>query len=139
MAPPPSTPAYQHFGWLAVQVAWCVPLKPSSTVMFGTTICGYGWLTQSPVDQWPAQVSENRIRRLPPPLSVTRPRPSSTTRCLVLGTRAVAVIKIVTGLLPQSNLMIPPAATARTTAADVQLAGPPSPITWFGWLVLTAL
>src|SRR5215469_6911360 len=139
MAPPPSTPPYQHFGLLAVQVAWCVPLKPFLNVMFCTTICGYGWLTQSLVDHVPAQVSENRIRRWPPPLSVTRPPPSSTTRCLVLDTRAVAVIKIVTGFLPQSNLMIPPLKTARTTAADVQLAGLPSPITWFGWLVLTAL
>ena len=56
-----------------------------------------------------------------------------------MGTLAVAVITIVTGLAPQSNLMIPPAATARTTAADVQLAGLPSPITWSGWLVSTAL
>src|SRR5215470_15220647 len=139
MAPPPSTPPYQHGGLLAVQVAWCVPSNPSSKVMFCTTICGFGWLTQSLADHWPAQVSENRIRRWPPPLSVTRPPPSSTTRCLVLGTRAVAVITIVTGLLPQSNLMIPPLKTVRTTAADVQLAGLPSPITWFGWLVLTAL
>src|SRR5262245_4502982 len=138
MAPPPSTPPYQHCGALAVQVAWYVPLKPSANVMFCTTICGYGWLTQSPVDHLPAQVSEYRIRRLPPPLSVTRPPPSSTTRCLVLYTRAVAVITIVTGFVPQSNVMIPPAATARTTAADVQLAGLPSPITWSGWLVLTA-
>jgi len=45
----------------------------------------------------------------------------------------------VTGLFPQSNLMIPPAATARTKAADVQLADLPSPITWSGWLVSTAL
>src|SRR5215470_1269765 len=139
MAPPPSTPPYQHFGSLAVQVAWCVPLKPFLNVMFCTTICGYGWLTQSLVDHVPAQVSENRIRRLPPPLRVTRPPPSSTTRCRVLGTRAVAVSTIVTGFLPQSNLMIPPLKTARTTAADVQLAGLPSPITWLGWLVLTAL
>src|SRR5215471_7301732 len=138
MAPPPSTPPYQHRGVLAVQVAWWVPLNPSSKVMFCTTICGYGWLTQSPVDHRPAQVSENRMRRLPPPLSVTRPPPSSTTRCLVLGTLAVAVITIVTGLLPQSNLMIPPAATALTTAADVQLAGVPWPITWSGRLVFTA-
>ena len=103
MAPPPSTPPYQHRGALAVQVAWCVPLKPSSNVMFCTTIRGYGWLTQSSVDHLPAQVSENRIRRLPPPLSVTRPPPSRTTRCLVLGTLAVAVIRIVTGFLPQLN------------------------------------
>src|SRR5579864_728725 len=138
MAPPPSTPPYQHCGTFAVQVAWCVPLKPSANVMFCTTICGYGWLTQSSVDHLPAHVSEKRMRRLPPPLSVTRPPPSRTTRCLVLGTLAVAAIRIVTGLRPQLNLMIPPAATALTTAADVQLAGVPWPITWFGWLVFTA-
>src|SRR5271165_4981898 len=34
--------------------------------------------------------------------------------------------------------MMPPWATALTTAADVQLAGVPWPTTWFGWLVLTA-
>src|SRR5258707_5935359 len=106
--------------------------------MFCTTICGYGWLTQSPVDHLPADVSEKRIRRWPPPLSVTRPPPSRTTRRLVLGTLAVAVITIVTGLLPQLNLMIPPAATALTTAADLQLAGVPWPVTWFGGLVVTA-
>src|ERR1700691_947341 len=97
--------------------------------MFWTTIWGYGWFTQLSVDQVPEQVSENRIRRLPSPLSVTRPPPSSTTRCLVLGTTAVARITIVTGLRPQSNVMIPPAATALTTAVDVQLAGVPWPIT----------
>src|SRR5215472_5846293 len=45
---------------------------------------------------------------------------------------------IVTGLGPQLNVMTPPAATAATTAADVQLAAVPSPITWSGWLVATA-
>ena len=97
--------------------------------MFCTTICGYGWLTQLSVDQVPAQVSENRIRRLPPPLSVIRPRPSNTTRRRVLITLAVEVITMVTGLGPQLNVMMPPAATARTTAADVQPAGRPLPIT----------
>ncbi len=97
--------------------------------MFCTTIRGYGWLTQSSVDHVPAQVSEYRILRLPPPLSVIRPPPSSTTRCLVLITLAVVVMEMVTGLGPQLKVMIPPAATARTTAADVQLAGRPSPIT----------
>src|SRR5580698_9054962 len=98
--------------------------------MFCTTTCGYGWLTQSSVDHVPAQVSEYRIRRLPAPLSVTSPPPSSTTRWRVFGTLAVAVMTIVTGFEPHLNLMIPPSATARTTAADVQLAGVPVPITW---------
>src|SRR5262249_18308267 len=39
---------------------------------------------------------------------------------------------------PEGNVMMPPAATALTTASDVQLAGVPEPITWFGWLVSTA-
>jgi len=43
-----------------------------------------------------------------------------------------------TGSGPQSNVMMPPAATARTTAADVQLAGRPLPITWLECLVSTA-
>src|SRR5580704_19696264 len=100
--------------------------------MFWTTIRGYGWLTQSSVDQVPAQVSEYRIRCLPPPLRVTRPPPSNTTRCRVLITLAVVVITIVTGLGPQLKAMMPPTATSRTTAADVQLAGVPLPITWSG-------
>jgi hypothetical protein len=75
---------------------------------------------------------------LPPPLRVIRPRPSSTTRRWVLITLAVAVITMVTGSGPQLKVMMPPAATSRTTADDVQLAGLPLPITWLGWLVLTA-
>jgi hypothetical protein len=39
---------------------------------------------------------------------------------------------IVTGFGPQLNVMTPPAATAATTAAGVQLAGVPEPITWSG-------
>ena len=34
--------------------------------------------------------------------------------------------------------MTPPAATAAITAADVQLAAVPLPITWSGWPVTTA-
>jgi hypothetical protein len=55
-----------------------------------------------------------------------------------LFTFAVDVIAIVTGFGPQLNVMIPPAATARTTAAEVQLAGRPLPITWSGCRVSTA-
>src|SRR5689334_21515203 len=78
------------------------------------------------------------MRRLPPPLSVTRPPPSSTTWLLALRTFAVAVIVMVTGAGPQLNVMMPPAATAFTTAADVQLAGVPLPTLRVGWLVSTA-
>jgi hypothetical protein len=46
---------------------------------------------------------------------------------------------MVTGAGPQSNVMMPPAATARTTAAEVQAAGVPEPMTWSGWRVSTAL
>ncbi len=79
-----------------------------------------------------------RMRILPPPLSVTFPPPSSTVRWWVLTTFAVAVMVIVTGFGPQLKVMMPPLATARTTAAEVQLAGDPLPMTWFGCLVLTA-
>jgi hypothetical protein len=55
-----------------------------------------------------------------------------------LRTLAVALITMVTGRGPQENVITPPAATARTTACEVQLAGVPWPTTWSGWAVLTA-
>ena len=79
-----------------------------------------------------------RIWCLPPPLSVTRLPPSRTTRWLVFTTFAVAFIVIVTGFGPQLKVITPPLATALTTAAEVQLAGVPLPMTRFGWLVFTA-
>src|SRR5262245_14483969 len=78
------------------------------------------------------------MRRLPPPLSVTSPRPSSTTRRLVLTTLAVWRSSIRTGRGPQRNRMIPPLATARTTARDVQVPGVPWPTQRSGWEVSTA-
>ncbi|GIJ29981.1 hypothetical protein Vqi01_51430 [Micromonospora qiuiae] len=45
---------------------------------------------------------------------------------------------MVTGSGPQSKVMIPPAATARTTAAEVQLAGVPVPTVRVGFEVSTA-
>jgi len=56
----------------------------------------------------------------------------------VLTTLAVASSVIVTGAAPQANVTIPPAATAATTAADVQLAGLPVPTTRVGCEVSTA-
>ena len=50
----------------------------------------------------------------------------------LLKTRAVAAILMVTGAGPQLNVITPPAATAFTTAAEVQLAGVPLPTTWSG-------
>jgi hypothetical protein len=50
---------------------------------------------------------------------------------------AVAAIVIVTGAGPQSKVMIPPAATALTTAAEVQLAFVPAPTTRVGCEVST--
>jgi hypothetical protein len=44
-------------------------------------------------------------------------------------TFAVAAILIVTGRGPQSKRITPPARTAATTAAEVQLAGVPRPTT----------
>src|SRR3954469_15013347 len=78
------------------------------------------------------------IRRLPPPLSVTRPPPSSTTGVVRLCTLAVADMVIVTGAGPQSKVMMPPAATALTTAEEVQPAAVPFPTVRVGWLVSTA-
>src|SRR5687767_4849379 len=79
------------------------------------------------------------MRRLSAPLSVTRPPPSSTTAGpWSLRTLAVAVMVIVTGAGPQSKVITPPAATAATTAAEVQLAGVPLPITRSGSRVSTA-
>src|ERR1700759_5653269 len=78
------------------------------------------------------------MRVVPPPLRVTLPPPSSTTWWLVFTTLAVAVMVIVTGLGPQSKVIRPPAATACTTAAEVQPAGLPLPTTWSGRLVSTA-
>src|ERR1700679_4080831 len=108
--------------------------------MFCTTSCGHCCSQQLPVVHFCAlsQVFMYRIRILARPLSVTLPPPSSTTRWLVFTTLAVAVILIVTGFGPQSKVMTPPSATALTTPADVRPAGVPRPITWFGWLVLTA-
>jgi hypothetical protein len=45
---------------------------------------------------------------------------------------------IVTGSGPQLNVMIPPAPTADTTAAEVQLSGLPLPMTLVGFDVSTA-
>ena len=45
---------------------------------------------------------------------------------------------MVTGAGPQLNVMMPPAATAGTTAADVQLSGVPRPISRSGWEVSSA-
>src|ERR1700679_1303258 len=108
--------------------------------MFCATSCGHCCSQQSLVVYVCAgsQVFMYRIRISRPPLSVTFPPPSSTTWWLVLTTLAVAVIVIVTGLGPQLKVMIPPSATACTTAADVQPAGEPSPSPGSGSLVSTA-
>src|SRR3954463_4544782 len=77
------------------------------------------------------------MRRLPAPLSVTRPPPARTTWLFLLRTLAVALMVIVTGFGPQLKVMMPPAATALTTAAEVQLAAVPVPTVRVGWLVST--
>src|SRR3954470_11081794 len=78
------------------------------------------------------------MRRFPSPLSVTLPRPSSTTRRLVLTTLAVSFITILALPRPQRKRMTPPLATARTTARDVQLRAVPWPTQRSGCEVLTA-
>src|SRR5580658_8919801 len=108
--------------------------------MFCTISCGHLCCQQSDVVYFcfGSQVFMYRIRRLPPPLSVTSPPPSSTIWWLVFTTLAVCRMVMVTGSGPQLNVMTPPCATALTTAREVQLAGVPVPMTWLGWLVLTA-
>src|SRR3954453_12838696 len=78
------------------------------------------------------------MRRFPPPLGVTLPPPSSTTRRLVLTTLAVAFITILTLPGPQRKRITPPFATARTTAREVQLRAVPWPTQRSGCEVLTA-
>src|ERR1043165_8316262 len=78
------------------------------------------------------------MRRTPSPERVTRPPPSMTMRGpWSLRTLAVAVMVMIIGAGPQSNVMMPPAATALTTAADVQLAAVPVPTVRVGRLVST--
>jgi hypothetical protein len=51
---------------------------------------------------------------------------------------AVACMWMTFGFEPHENRITPPARTAATTAADVQLAAVPRPITRVGWAVFTA-
>src|SRR2546430_2073852 len=59
-------------------------------------------------------------------------------RGLALRTFAVAFSVMVTGPGPHEKVMTPPAATALTTASEVQLSGVPVPMTRVGWLVSAA-
>src|ERR1022692_4039769 len=122
MAPPPPPSK-----WRPVEF-------PSAKVRFRTVSRGVDWSWQCDVvHTWcGSPVSMYRTRRPPPPLSVTFPPPSRLTRALVLRTLAVAVIVMVTGSGPQEKVIMPPAATAATTACDVQLAAVPSPMTRAG-------
>jgi hypothetical protein len=52
-------------------------------------------------------------------------------------TLAVAFIRMVTGSGPQENRITPPRRTAEITAADVQLAAVPLPITRVAWELFT--
>src|SRR3954454_12810617 len=74
------------------------------------------------------------IRFVPPPERVTLPPPSSTSFAVLLRILRVWLRVIVTGFAPQLNVTTPPAATADTTAAEVQLAAVPLPTTWSGLL-----
>lgn len=104
---------------------------PSAKARFSTTSRGVAWSWQCEVVKtWAgSQVSMYRMRRRPSPLSVTNPPPSRTTSRRELRTLAVARIRIVTGFEPHEKLILPPARTAATTAAEVQLRAVPRPIT----------
>ena len=90
---------------------------------------GWSWFWQCDVVQTRSgsQVFMYRMRRAPWPSRVTSPPPSITMSGRLLKTRAVALIGIVTGDGPQLNVMIPPWATALTTACEVQLPGRSGP------------
>ena len=128
MAPPPPS------------VLSLVVALPLAKVRFCTVSRGQAWSQQfDEVICWlVSQVSRYRIWTAFPPLSVTLPPPSRTTCELVFTTLAVACMVMVTGAGPQEKVMMPPAATAATTAADVQLAGVPLPMTRVGCEVSTA-
>ena len=64
------------------------------------------------------------MREVPPPLSVTRPPPSSTVSFV---NAICAVTVIVTGALPHAKTIVPPPVAACWSAASVQLAAVPSP------------
>ncbi len=69
-----------------------------------------------------------------PPDNVTLPPPSMTSFLVLLRTLSVCESVIVSGSGPQLKVITPPAVTAVTTAAEVQLAGVPVPITRSGAL-----
>src|SRR5689334_3942432 len=123
--PPPSVVSPVLFPWVN-PMCWIVS-------------CGWSWSWQCEVVQTCAgsHVFMYRMRRWSAPLSVTLPPPSSTTTGDVLTTLAVAPMTMVTGSGPHEKVMIPPLATASTTACDVQLAGVPVPTTTSGWEVST--
>src|SRR3954468_8199088 len=114
--------------------------SPSANVRFCTTRRGVPWSLQCDIVHFwcGSHVFWYRMRRVPPPLSVTSPRPSSTTRRLVFTTLAVRRISMRTGCGPQRNRMIPPLATARVPARDVQLLAVPLPTQRSGCEVSTA-
>src|SRR6187549_1960091 len=68
---------------------------------------------------------------VPPPSSVIL-RPPSMTVCLLVGRFSVDVTLIVTGSGPQLKVITPPAVAAVLSAAKVQLAAVPVPITLVG-------
>ncbi len=75
-----------------------------------------------------------KILVLPPPLRVTLPPPSITISFVVLlNTFAGSVRIIVTGSLPQLNVIIPPLATASVKAFAEQLSFVPPPTICVGF------
>src|SRR5262252_3618841 len=77
-------------------------------------------------------LSKLRMRTAPPPSRVILLPPSMTV-FFVIGTFNVTVTGIVTGAAPQLNVMTPPAVAAVCSAANVQLAAVPVPITAVGF------
>src|SRR4051812_17553871 len=80
---------------------------------------------------WKFGLSNRRIWTALPPSSVTL-LPPSITVFFISGRCIVAVTAIVTGALPQLNVITPPLPTAASSSANVQLSGVPVPTTVSG-------
>src|SRR5580692_7939772 len=112
--------------WSVADVFMTSVVKPSVNVRF--------WTVRSGVVTFHALMM-CMIRVELPPLKVTK-LPPSIVVSLVMGTSAVTVI--VTGAVPQLNVMTPPFATAASRAASVQLAPVPVPTTVVGFETSTS-
>jgi hypothetical protein len=96
------------------------------------------WIVTRVSSAWKFGLSKRRIWTELAPSSVIRFAPSITVS-VSSGRFIVCVTVIVTGSVPQSNVITPPALTAALSAANVQLAAVPVPTTVVGCEMSTGL